>query len=113
MVSEGINSREDEIRFYDRLTAEEFDDLPYEEIVFREKMIAKKHSEDLREKMTVVSFGAWQQLRYKGLKMGWGKYLEELDLHPTKKKRLDKHEKIETYKQALSLHERLKKGRKK
>jgi hypothetical protein len=48
MVSEGINSREDEIRFYDRLTADEFDDLPYEEIVFREQMIAKKHSEDLR-----------------------------------------------------------------
>lgn len=113
MVSASIVDREDEIRFHDRLTADAFDALPYEDLVFRERMIGKKKAETVREQMTATSFAAWQLLRYKGLKITWPKYLKNLGLDPTQKRRLNKEEKVETYKQTLALHERLKKGRKK
>jgi hypothetical protein len=113
MVSASIRDREDEVRFHDRLTEDQFNALPYEEITFRERMIGKKRAEDVREKMLVVSFGAWQQLRYKGLKMGWPKYVKALELDPRQKRTIDKDEKVDLYKKALDIHERLKKGRKK
>jgi hypothetical protein len=112
MVRGSIAKSEEQVRFYKRLTAREFDQLDYEDIVFCAKILADKKAEESRERMTAASFTAWQIMRVNGYKKSWTAHLKVVGLTKEKPKRtkIDKDEKKKAVFDALQIAQRLKRN---
>ena len=72
---------EDNVRFHDKLSEDEIDKLPYNEIVFRGNFIYRRREEEFKNGLIFSSFSSWQILSAQGhVKVEWQDYARRLNL---------------------------------
>jgi hypothetical protein len=79
-VVRAVESKENGLRFHDRLSEREFDDLNFSTYLFRSGQLEHRRAEEIRSQLIAASFTAWQMLTAQGLKQGWNEYLSLLGL---------------------------------
>jgi len=102
-----VAKAENDLRFYDRLTVDQFDKMEFSEYVFRSEMLQKQQAQALKDGLYYASFAAWQVLQSKGLKMGWIKYSESLGITDKKTPHLSSDEKADAISAAINIHNRI------
>jgi hypothetical protein len=103
-----VAKAENDLRYHDRLTVDQFDKMEFSEFVFRSEMLQKQQAQALKDSLYSASFAAWQVLRQsKGLKMGWIKYSESLGITDKKTPHLSSDEKADAISAAINIHNRI------